>query len=67
MAPKPEAIRPEQANAQLGEIAEILAVGLMRVLARKSSQTSARRGESSLDISPGESGHRPTDDPEKPR
>jgi hypothetical protein len=49
----------------IAEIGEILAAGLMRVLARKSSQRSAEGGDSSLDISPGESGHRPIDDPEK--
>jgi hypothetical protein len=57
----------KQAVTTLGEIGQILAAGLMRVLARKSSQTSAEGGDSSLDISPSESGHRPIDHPEKPR
>jgi hypothetical protein len=42
---------------RLDEIAEILAVGLMRVAARKSSPISADPGESSLDLSAAESGH----------
>lgn len=45
------------AEARLGEIAEILALGLQRLLARKSSPQSAGYGESSLDISPMQSGH----------
>jgi hypothetical protein len=44
-------------NSTVSEIGDILAAGLMRVLAAKSSQTSAEGGESSLDFSPGESGH----------
>jgi hypothetical protein len=55
----------EQTNDSLQKIGEILAVGLMRVLERKSSQTSADGGESSLDFSPGESGYRPIDRWEK--
>jgi len=39
------------------EIAEMLAVGLMRLMARKSSPISADPGESSLDLSAAESGH----------
>jgi hypothetical protein len=39
------------------EIAEILAVGLMRLLARKSSQISPDCGESSLDCPAHQSGH----------
>jgi hypothetical protein len=42
---------------RLDEIAEILAVGLMRLMARKSSPISAEPGESSLDLSAAESGH----------
>ena len=48
------------------EVGEILAAGLMRVVAPKSSQTSAERGESSLDFSPAESGHPAQRNPEKP-
>ena len=45
------------AAERLDEIAEILAAGLIRLRARKSSQISADRGESSLDFSPDQSGH----------
>ena len=50
---------PEQLSAieRLDEIAEILAVGLMRLWARKSSALSADRGESSLDWAARQSGH----------
>ena len=41
----------------LDEIAEILAAGLMRVVAQKSSPISADTEESSLDFSATESGH----------
>jgi hypothetical protein len=40
----------------LTEIAEILALGLQRLLARQSSQLSAERGESSLHFQPDQSG-----------
>jgi hypothetical protein len=42
-------------NEVIGEIAEILAAGLTRLEARKSSQFCRERGESSLDFSPIES------------
>ncbi len=42
---------------RLAEIAEILAAGLMRLIAQKSSQISADPRESSLDFSATESGH----------
>jgi hypothetical protein len=42
---------------RLSEIAELLAAGLMRVRARKSSQKSADFGESSVDFSRHQSGH----------
>jgi hypothetical protein len=45
------------APAHLAEIAEILAVGVMRLRARKSSGLSAYPGESSLDFTPDQSGH----------
>jgi hypothetical protein len=41
----------------LAEIAEILAAGVVRLRARKSSGLSAHCGESSLDFTPGQSGH----------
>ena len=45
------------AVSYMPEIAEILAAGLMRVQARKSSGKSRETGESSLDFSGGKSGH----------
>lgn len=44
---------------RLSEIAEILAAGLMRVEARKSSRKSAEFGESSLHFTPDQSGDAP--------
>ena len=44
---------------RLDEIADILAAGLIRLRARKSSPLSRDRGESSLDFSPDQSGHVP--------
>jgi hypothetical protein len=41
----------------LSEIAEILAAGLMRLVARKSSPIFANTGDSSLDFSATKSGH----------
>jgi hypothetical protein len=53
------AIRPDRLSAaeRLDEIADILAAGLMRLRARKSSPLSRDRGESSLDFSPNQRGH----------
>jgi len=45
------------ANERLGEIAEILALGLQRLLVRQSSDQSADRGESSLHSAADQSGH----------
>jgi hypothetical protein len=45
------------AAERLDEIADILAAGLIRLRARKSSGLSAHRGESSLDFSPDQRGH----------
>ena len=45
------------AAERLDEIADILAAGLIRLRARKSSRLSRDRGESSLDFSPDQSGH----------
>ena len=42
---------------RLAEIADILAAGLMRLRARKSSALSRDVGESSLDYSPDQRGH----------
>jgi len=43
-------------NQRIVELAEILAAGLQRVLVRQSSQSSPVAGESSLHISPDQSG-----------
>jgi hypothetical protein len=43
-------------HEHLAEIAEILALGLMRLRVRKSSQLSADHGESSLHFPPDQSG-----------
>jgi hypothetical protein len=55
----PNAIDAKQLTAakRLDEIAEILAAGLMRLWARKSSPKSADFGESSLALSGHQSGH----------
>lgn len=44
-------------HARLGELAEILSAGLMRLQAKKSSQTLPDSGERLLDFSPDQSGH----------
>ena len=53
------AIRPDQlsANERIAEIAEIVALGFMRLRARQSSELSRHCGESSLDCIPHQSGH----------
>jgi hypothetical protein len=48
-----------QTPDHLTEIAEILAGGLMRLAARKSSRKSAEIGESSLHFTPDQSGDAP--------
>jgi hypothetical protein len=45
------------APERLAEIAEILAAGLIRLMARKSTPLSAHCGESSLDCAAHQSGH----------
>jgi hypothetical protein len=45
-----------EVTERLAEVASTLAVGLMRLQARKSSQISPPAGESSLHFSPAESG-----------
>ena len=52
------------ADERLAEIAEILATGLMRLRARKSSGISADAGECSLDVPEHQSGHANPDSPE---
>jgi hypothetical protein len=56
------ALDPRRLSAaeRLDEIAEILASGLMRLRARKSSALSRDSGESSLDFSADQRGHAPT-------
>ena len=46
---------------RLGELAAILAAGLIRLRARKSRQLSVDQGDSCLDISPYQSGHEPVE------
>ena len=53
---------PQTSSKHLTEIAEILAAGLMRLMARKSSPISADIGEVSLDFSATKSGHPTTVD-----
>jgi hypothetical protein len=48
---------PQTSSKHLTEIAEILAAGLMRLAARKSSPISTTSGDIPLDISAPESGH----------
>ena len=51
-------VTAQSANVgRIGEVAAMLALGLIRLQAPKSSQISPDRGESSLDISPAKSGH----------
>jgi len=47
----------EQSADRITEIAELLAISLMRVLARKSSGYSPDAGDSSLHLPPEQSGH----------
>jgi hypothetical protein len=44
------------ASERLAEIADLLALGLQRLIARQSSELSADRGESSLHFTPMQSG-----------
>lgn len=55
------ALSPDRMTAaeRLDEVADILAVGLIRLKARKSSRLSADRGESSVDFMARQSGHVP--------
>jgi hypothetical protein len=54
------------ASGRLIEVAEILAVGLQRLIARQSSELSADRGESSLHFTPDQSGAGSPTSVEKP-
>jgi hypothetical protein len=53
------ALSPSRMTAaeRLDEIAEILVLGAMRLIARKSSRLSAADGETFLDFIPAQSGH----------
>jgi len=55
----PNPLSPDamSANARLTEIGRILAAGLIRMRAAKSSDLSANAGDSSLDFAPLPSGH----------
>jgi hypothetical protein len=57
------ALHPDRMTAaeRLGELAAILAAGLIRLHARKSRQLSVDRGDSCLDLSPHQSGHVPVE------
>ena len=57
------ALHPDRmtTDERLGEVASILAAGLIRLQARKSRQLSAVQGDSCLDLSPQQSGHEPVE------
>jgi hypothetical protein len=56
---RPNPLAPDRLTSaeRYAEVAEILAEGLVRLRARQSTELSANRGESRLDISPTRSGH----------
>ncbi len=54
---RPGSFDSSTSKERLGEIADVLAAGLMRVLARKSSGKSNQTRDCSLDFSATESGH----------
>ena len=57
------ALHPDRMTTaeRLGELAAILAAGLIRLKARKSRQLSPDRGDSCLDLPPHQSGHAPVE------
>jgi len=57
----PNALHPDRMTQpeRLDEVADILAAGLIRLKARKSSRLSADLGESRLDFTAPQSGHVP--------
>ena len=55
---EPPSSRPSLCPERLAEVAEILAVGLVRLRARQSSRLSAHPGERFVDFMPAESGVR---------
>jgi hypothetical protein len=56
---QPNALDPARMSPaeRLAELGRILAAGFIRMKARQSSPLSADRGESSVDLSPPQSGH----------
>lgn len=56
---QPNQLRSIDSADLAGEVADILALGLTRLLARKSSKTSGSFGESSLHLLADQSGGRP--------
>jgi hypothetical protein len=54
---KDDAYALDKAHDRIAEIGDILALGLMRLLARKSSQASEKEREFSLDFVGQQSGH----------
>ena len=50
-------LSPTPLALTLGELGRLLAAGLIRMKASKSSPLSADRGETSVDLSPPQSGH----------
>ena len=57
------ALHPDRMTTaeRLGELAAILAAGLIRLRARKSRQLSVDQGDSYLDLPPHQSGHEPVE------
>ncbi len=57
------ALHPDRMTTaeRLGELASILAAGLIRLQTRKSRRLSMDRGDSCLDLSPHQSGHEPVE------
>jgi hypothetical protein len=64
--PGTERSYPEEPADRLGEVAEILAAGLIRLEARKSSPKRTKFGESSLHFTPDQSGDAPSYSTEVP-
>ena len=63
------ALSPDRMTAaeRLDEVAEILAAGAMRLMARQSSRISADRGDSSVDFTAGQRGHGAENNRRRPR
>jgi len=63
--PNPDDPNSTAASERLQEVAEILALGLIRLQARKSTPISADRGEVHLDCTGDQSGHGPSNSLER--